>query len=130
MINLINNLNLHKSVKNEDLVEELIVCIKENNIDTLEKLVLLEDKKFTIGDKVLNNTERIKYCFLTIENAYYDYDGMLMDEIKELKKLKESILLDIDENAKILNMIKIYKITNREIMFLKEIYEYIVNGVL
>lgn len=130
MINLIENLNLHKTNENEELVDELIYCIKENNIDNLEQLIAFEDKKFTVEGKVLNNIERIKYCFLEIENSYYDYDGMLLEEIKELKKLKESILLNIDEQTKILNLIKIYMITNREIMFFNEIYEFITKGIL
>lgn len=130
MINLIENLNLHKTNENEELVDELIYCIKENNIDNLEQLIAFEDKKFTVEGKVLNSKERIKYCFLEIENSYYDYDGMLLEEIKELKKLKESILLNIDEQTKILNLIKIYMITNREIMFFNEIYEFITKGIL
>ena len=130
MINLIDNLNSHRTNKNKDLVNELIEVIKDNNINSIEQLVSLEDRKFTIAGKTLNIKERIKYCFLSIENSYYDYDGMLLDEIKELKKLKESILLNIDDKTKILNLIKIYNITNREIIFIKEVYEYIINGSL
>lgn len=130
MNNLIENLNLHKTEKNKDLVEEIIRCICEHDVDSIEKLALIEDKIFTINGKVLTNKERIKYCFFNIENTYYDYDGMLMEEIKQLKKLKESISKDISEEAKILNLIMIHMLTNRELIFIKEAYTNIIKGIL
>ena len=127
---LINNLMAKKTSKNEEIISELVEYIKEEKISNIEQLKALEDRIFTINGKILNDSQRIKYCFSIIENAYYDYDGLSSSEIKVLKNLKESITSDISDKEKIFNLIKINMVTNREIMFIKEAYEYILRGLL
>ena len=90
-MSLASDLIAHKTSKNEELIEELVAYIEEENILSIEQLKDFEDKMFTINGKVLNDTQRIKYCFSIIENAYYDYDGLSSSEIRVLKNLKESI---------------------------------------
>lgn len=127
---LVKELISHKTSKNEALVGELIDYIEEENILNINQLKSFEDRIFTIDGKVLNDNQRIKYCWSIIGNAYYDYDGLSSNEIRVLKSLKESITSDISDKEKIFNLIKINILTNREIMFVKEAYEYILKGVL
>ena len=127
---LVKELISHKTSKNEALVGELIDYIEEENILNINQLKSFEDRIFTIDGKVLNDNQRIKYCWSIIGNAYYDYDGLSSNEIRVLKSLKESITSDISDKEKIFNLIKINILTNREIMVVKEAYEYILKGVL
>ena len=128
------NMNLEESLLkcktkyNQKIIRELINYIKEEKISNINELDDFENKIFTIDGKLLNNNQRIKYCLYNIKNCYFDYDGLSLSEIKILKQLKNNIN-DNDEEI-ILNIIKINAITNREIMFIKEAYEYILSGKL
>lgn len=130
MMDLIEELIEHKTVDNEPIVEELIECIKAENVTRIEELEDLEDKMFAFDGKVLNIKQRISYCYIEVVNAYYDYDGLSLEEIKTLKGLKDSVNNDKSDEENILNLIKIYSMTNRELMFLTEAYEFILKGIL
>lgn len=130
MIELINELMSHKTLNNEEIVDELVDCIKSRNISKFEELEALEDRMFTFDGKVLNLKQRISYCYVEMINAYYDYDGLSIEEINELQKLKNSVSNDKSDKENILNLIKIYSFTNRQLMFVKEAYEFILEGIL
>lgn len=127
---LVNELVKYKTSNNEKIVNDLIECINEENIDSLDKLSILEDNYFTMDNKLLNTKQRIKYCIMMYDRAYYDYDGLSLEELNILKSLKDEIKSDISDNDKILRIIRYNSLTNRDIMFFKEAYEYIVNGLL
>lgn len=130
MIELINELMSHKTLNNEEIVDELVDCIKSRNISKFEELEALEDRMFTFDGKILNLKQRISYCYVETVNAYYDYDGLSIEEINELQKLKNSVSNDKSDKENILNLIKIYSFTNRQLMFVKEAYEFILEGIL
>lgn len=129
-MNLIDNLLKRKNKKNEFLVEDLIEFIKLYNVQNIKDLQVAQDAIFTLNKKVLNDKQRIQYCYETIKNAYYDYDGLSLQEINTLKNLKESIDSSISDQDKIINLIRINILTNREIKFYKEAYDGIIKGIL
>lgn len=129
-MSLEENLNKYKNKANEGIIADLIDCLKEENINDVNQLSILEDKIFTFNGKVLDTKQRIEYCSFDIKKAYYDYDGLSLNQMLLLKSLKESLDTDISYDEKILNIIKINFITNREIMFVNKAYEYIVKGLL
>ncbi len=128
-MNFKDELLKYKSKDNEVLIEEILEFIKASNVQTINQLKEAQDALFTLNKKVLNDKQRIQYCYEFIKNAYYDYDGLSIDEIRVLKKLKDSIVSSISDEEKIINLIKINIITNREIKFYKEAYEGIIKGL-
>lgn len=129
-MSLIEELLKHKRVGNEKLIEEILECIELENISTLDDLKKLEDKYFTIEGKVLNDEEKIKYCIKNIDKCYFDYDNLNKEECILYKKLKNSLKSNISIENKIINIIKINILTDREIMFYKEAYDYIINDLI
>ena len=130
MEDLITTLLSHKTAENEEIVDELVDYINEENIISLEDLEAFEDRMFTFDGECLNTKQRISHCYVLVENAYYDYEGLSLQEIKDLQALKNSVNVDHSDTENILTLIKIYSITNRELMFLREAYEFIINGLL
>lgn len=127
-MNLVENLMKCRNKENENIIKELLYCIKEEKIYSMEQLIDFENKIFTIDNRILNTKQRIKYCMYNIENSCCNYDGLSLNEIRALTKLKNN--MNGNDEEKILNIIKINSITNREIMFVKEAYEYIIKGIL
>lgn len=128
-MNLTRNLLKHKNNSNELLVNEMIEFIESENIINEEDLKRVEDKYFTIDGKILNNKKRVEYYYKNLEKCYFDYDNLSKEDSIIYKNLKNSLSSDISINAKILNIIKINVLTNREIMFYKEAYDYIIHDL-
>lgn len=129
-MSLIDNLMKFKTIENENIVEDLIECIENENIENLDQLSMLEDKFFTIDNKILDSEQRIKYCIIGFERSYYDYDGLSLQEIKTIKNFKDDIKKDINNEEKILKIIRINSMTNRELMFVRKAYDFIIDGIL
>lgn len=127
---LITKLLSHKNDNNKVIVDKLIEIIKEENISSEEELSVLENNIFTINGKLMNMDEKVNYCKALINQGYYDYDGLSLEEINKLKKLKDSLKNNISNVEKILIIVKINLMTEREIMFVKEMYDYIVKGLI
>lgn len=128
-MNLTRNLLKHKNNSNELLVNEMIEFIESENIINEEDLKRVEDKYFTIDGKILNNKKRVEYYYKNLEKCYFDYDNLSKEDSIIYKNLKNSLSSDISINAKILNIIKINMLTDREIMFYKEAYDYIIHDL-
>lgn len=129
-MNLIEELLKHKKVGNERLIKELFECIELENIRTVDDLEKLEEKYFTIEGKVLNNDEKLKYYIKNVNRCYFDYDNLNKEECILYKNLKNSLNSNISIQNKIINIIKINILTNREIMFYKKAYDYIINDLI
>ncbi len=129
-MNLTRNLLKHKNNSNELLVNEMIEFIESENIINEEDLKRVEDKYFTIDGKILNNKKRVEYYYKNLEKCYFDYDNLSKEDSIIYKNLKNSLSSDISINAKILNIIKINMLTDREIMFYKEAYDYIIHDLI
>ena len=120
---LINNINNDNSY----LVKQLVSIINNYKFETIEDLIQYENRLFTIDNKVLNKEERINYCMDMYNNFSDEYIDLSFEqcqlERKYLNKLKE----DISNNEKINLLIKLYSLTGRELFFIKEAYDLIVN---
>ena len=120
---IIDDLKNNISNENEKLVFELANIIIDNKIATIEELKKLEDSFFTYNGKVLSDDERINYCLEIIKYNSDDYDLLTFDEIQEYKRLKNELQTAISNEQKIKNLILLFNMTKREMMFLTETYK-------
>lgn len=125
---IIDDLKNNISNENEKLVFELANIIMDNKITTLEELKKLEDSFFTYNGKVLSDDERINYCLEIIKYNSDDYDLLTFEEIQEYKKLKKELQTATSNDQKIKNLIMIFSMTKRDMMFLTEAYNWIINN--
>ena len=108
----------------------MVETIIELKIHTLDDLKEQENKLFTINGHILNEQERIDYCMQIINSFSYDYDLLNFDEIQYYKQLKSKLNSDIPNEEKIKNLIILFNMTERNLLFLTESYDFIVNNVL
>lgn len=123
---IIEDLKNNITNENEKLVFELANIIIDNKITTLEELKKLEDSFFTYNGKILSDEERINYCLDIIKYNSDDYDLLTFDEIQEYKKLKNELQAAISNEQKIKNLILLFNMTKRDMMFLTATYNWIV----
>lgn len=123
---IIEDLKNNITNENEKLVFELANIIIDNKITTLEELKKLEDSFFTYNGKILSDEERIDYCLDIIKYNSDDYDLLTFDEIQEYKKLKNELQAAISNEQKIKNLILLFNMTKRDMMFLTATYNWIV----
>lgn len=127
-MNLIENLKSKISNENKKIVFELSNYILDNKITTLEELTKKENELFTYNGKVLNTEERINYCLDIIKYSSDDYDLLTFEEIQVYKRLKNELQTSISIEQKLLNLILIFSMTNRDILFLTETYNFILSN--
>ena len=127
-MNLIENLKSKISNENKKIVFELSNYILDNKITTLEELTKKENELFTYNGKVLNAAERINYCLDIIKYSSDDYDLLTFEEIQVYKRLKNELQTSISIEQTILNLILIFSMTNRDILFLTETYNFILSN--
>lgn len=123
---IIEDLKNNITNENEKLVFELANIIIDNKIATIEELKKLEDSFFTYNGKILSDEERIDYCLDIIKYNSDDYDLLTFDEIQEYKKLKNELQAAISNEQKIKNLILLFNMTKRDMMFLTATYNWIV----
>ena len=119
----------HLTDKNKNLVRELIYIIESNKLKTIDDIIRFEREQFKINDRYLNKKEIIEYASNITLASYWDYDGLELKQINMLKKLKNSLSDNIGDDEKIFNLIKIYDITGKECLFVKEAYDLIINDI-
>lgn len=127
---IIDDLKNNISTKNKKIVLELANFIIDNKITTLEELKQKEDEIFTYNGKVLNEDERIDFCLEMIKYSSADYELLSFDEIQEYKRLKLELKSPISNNQKIKDLIILFSMTDRDMMFLTEAYDLIVSNKL
>ena len=110
---------------NKKLVLELSTFIIDNKITSLEELKQKEDEIFTYNTKVLNNEERINYCLDMIKYSSADYDLLTYEEIQVYKGLKQDLQTSNSIEQQIKDLILLFSMTNRDMMFLTEAYSLI-----
>lgn len=106
---IIKQLQEHVNNNNIFYIEELSKIIIEENIQSLDELKEYERRYH----RYLTIEEIIKKCIDTIDKYPYEYDGLLYDQIQELKKERKLIDDELLEN-KIVHIIKYYYLTNRD----------------
>ena len=123
---------LKKKISNENkrIVLELSNIIIDNKITTLEELKQKEDEIFTYNGKVLNEDERIDFCLEMIKYSSADYELLSFNEIQEYKRLKLELKSYISNDEKIKDLIILFSMTDRDMMFLTEAYDLIVSNKL
>ena len=124
---IIEDLKNNISNKNQKIAFELANIIMDNKITTLEELKGLEDSLFTYNGKVLSEDERINYCLEIIKYVSDDCDLLTFGEIQEYKRLKNELQIAIPNKQKIRNLILLFSMTKRDMLFLTEAYNWIVN---
>lgn len=127
---IIDELKNKISNENKRIVLELSNIIIDNKITTLEELKQKEDEIFTYNGKVLNEDERIDFCLEMIKYSSADYELLSFDEIQEYKRLKLELKSPISNNQKIKDLIILFSMTDRDMMFLTEAYDLIVSNKL
>lgn len=111
---------------NKKIVLELSTFIIDNKITSLEELKQKEDEIFTYNTKVLNNEERINYCLDMIKYSSADYDLLTYEEIQVYKSLKQDLQTSNSIEQQIKDLILLFSMTNRDMMFLTEAYNLII----
>lgn len=127
---IIDDLKNNISTKNKKIVLELANFIIDNKITTLEDLKQKETAIFSYNGKVLNEDERIDFCLEMIKYSSADYELLSFDEIQEYKRLKLELKSPISNNQKIKDLIILFSMTDRDMMFLTEAYDLIVSNKL
>ena len=127
---IIDELKNKISTKNKKIVLELANFIIDNKITTLEELKQKETAIFTYNGKVLNEDERIDFCLEMIKYSSADYELLSFNEIQEYKRLKLELKSSISNNQKIKDLIILFSMTDRDMMFLTEAYDLIVSNKL
>ncbi len=127
---IIDELKNKISNENKRIVLELSNIIIDNKITTLEELKQKEDEIFTYNGKVLNEDERIDFCLEMIKYSSADYELLSFNEIQEYKRLKLELKSPISNNQKIKDLIILFSMTDRDMMFLTEAYDLIVSNKL
>lgn len=124
---LIEDLKNNITNQNKKIVLELSNFIIDNKITSLEELKQKEDELFTYNNQVLTEQERIEYCLDMIKYSSDDYDLLTYEEIQEYKRLKLEAKSSISNDQKIKDLIILFSMTDRDMMFLTETYHLIQN---
>lgn len=127
---IIDELKNKISNENKRIVLELSNIIIDNKITTLEDLKQKETAIFSYNGKVLNEDERIDFCLEMIKYSSADYELLSFDEIQEYKRLKLELKSYISNDEKIKDLIILFSMTDRDMMFLTEAYDLIVSNKL
>lgn len=113
---------------NSKISKQLIETINKNKISTIKELQRIEDKIFTINGKVLTDDERIDYCIKLYEKFPFDYEELTFEECIMERKYYNELNTNISNKQKIINLIKLFSLTGRDIYFLTETYNLIINN--
>ncbi|MBR3890723.1 MAG: hypothetical protein IKJ30_01460 [Bacilli bacterium] len=129
-MDLIENLEKSRNKNNVELIDELVYFLKDANIKDLKQLEKFEDLTFTVNGKKLDTKNRIKYYYESVKDSFIDYDGLALEEVLKIKKLKDSLITKINDKQKIINIIYLNILTGREIKFYVEAYYLATKGKL
>ena len=122
---------LQKHVNNENIyyIEELANIIIEEKINSIQELEEYEKQYNKVNDEYQTIEESINKWIKIIDQYPYEYDGLLYDQIQELKRERNLIDVGTLEN-KILHIIKYYYFTKRDNPFPYQTYQLIIQNKL
>ena len=126
---MIKRLQAHISNNNVYYIEELAQIIIEENIHSLEELKEYEEEYHQENGKSLTMEEKIKKCIDIVDKYPYEYDGLLYDQINELKN-ERKLMSDESLDNKVLHIVKYYYLTKRENPFPYLTYQLIIQNKL
>lgn len=129
-MNLIDNLLVKINKDNSIIIKSLISIITNARINNLDELKLYEEEMFKTNNQYLNEEEKINYCSNIINTFNYDCDGLDFDEIKLYLKYRSIIDNSLNNEEKIIYIIKLFSLTHRELYFVYYAYNFIIDGKL
>ena len=129
-MNLVEELRNKMNNDNYKIIEELAQIIIDLKINNLEELKKQEDDLFVYNNKKLTDDERINLCMEMIKYTNGDYDLLSFEEIQKYKQLKLELESNISNEEKIKNLIILFNMTDRDMLFLTEAYKFIINGII
>lgn len=129
-MNLVEELRNKMNNDNYKIIEELAQIIIDLKINSLEELKKQEDDLFVYNNKKLTDDERINLCMEMIKYTTGDYDLLSFEEIQKYKQLKLELESNISNEEKIKNLIILFNMTDRDMLFLTEAYKFIINGII
>jgi len=126
---LIQELQTHANNENIYYIEELANIIIDENINSVQELEEYEKEYNKVNDEYQTIEESIKKWIKIIDQYPYEYDGLLYDQIHELKRERKLIDVGTLEN-KILHIIKYYYLTKRDNPYPYQTYQLIIQNKL
>lgn len=130
MKELIDNIKNHLTESNMYIVEDLINIIIKNSLNSIEDLINLENSNFTIQGKILSREDKVKYCYNSIINSYYDADALDFEESLDYYKYYGLLKSSMKIEDKIKYIILLYDMTGREQLLVYELYNCIIKNQL
>jgi len=126
---LIQELQTHANNENIYYIEELANIIIDENINSVQELEEYEKQYNKVNGEYQTIEESIKKWIKIIDQYPYEYDGLLYDQIQELKIERKLIDVGTLEN-KILHIIKYYYLTKRDNPYPYQTYQLIIQNKL
>ncbi|MEG1821040.1 MAG: hypothetical protein RR201_02220 [Malacoplasma sp.] len=123
---------LQKKINNNNfkIINDLVEIMLDKKIITIDELKLYQENNFKIDGNVLSDDKKVEYCIKVIENYPFDYDFLDFKEIQIYKRLMIELKSNISLEIKIKNLIIIYSITKKEMLFPFYAYDMILKDIL
>lgn len=122
---LLNKMNNN----NYKIVDELIAIIEENNIGSIDELKKYQDGLFVINNQTMNHDEEINYCSSVINSTVGISEDKDFVDVQNIMKLKRKIT-NCNFEEKIISLIRLFSLLDKEIMLPYDAYILIMNDKL
>ena len=126
---LIQELQAHANNENIYYIEELADIIIDEKINSIQELEEYEKQYNKVNDEYQTIENSMKKWIEIIDKYPYEYDGLLYDQIQELKKERKLIDDGTTEN-RVLHIVKYYYLTKRDNPFPYQTYQLIIHNKL
>lgn len=114
---------------NYKIINELIEVITDGNIDNVESLEEYQESLFIINNEKMSEENKIKYCIDSIFTNPYISEGLDFMDIQNVMSMKQRLNdNNICNEEKIILIIKLYSILEKEMMLPFEAYKLIISG--
>lgn len=114
--------------QNYEMIQEFLSFLKEENIQNEEQLKKFQEQNFMIDGNLLSVPEQIQYCVSSIAGYPDNLDSLSLEEIQEYKKIMKRIKEEESLEEQIHNVILLYFLVQKEIVFPYFFYQMIVSG--
>ena len=127
---MIEELEKRINNKNYRIINDLVEVITTYKISSLNELKDFQDKSFTFNKIILNDKEKIDYCIKSLKSFPYDSDLLSFKEIQDYKQLMIDLENEKEIKEKIKLLIKLYTLTQREMIFPYDAYNMLIRNEL
>jgi len=115
---------------NYKIINELIEVITDEKIDNVDSLEKYQESLFIINGEKMDENNKISYCINSIKSNPYISEGLDFMDIQNVMSMKQRLNDNISNEEKIILIIKLYSILEKEMMLPFEAYKLIVGGKL